>query len=485
MVRYLISYAMVNYLLGFLLALNLSCDKDKNRVTQDAPPTFPTPSRPIPPPADNNPEFVAFENLESNILLDLNTIPNQDKTDTRYIILCDKFNEKAGNIGVYTGAVNKALNHLSWERDINNTISADPNSCIARVNLDDYDLTAKDWRLIEKDDPFKLESFTTRGLLIKQLTQTSRAWIHAHNFINVSHNNLTYYQLLDIPGTVEGFQDLFGVDNQADFDDFDNDLFLLGFFGSPISLQKNRLLQRNDGDDGPVWSTFDTLVDGAVDATKNLFENPFPLAARSRRVFAQDGSEYIATLPNGLHAYALFDANDQIITEAPLNLVIDINNGSLDPTIRNSLSCMKCHRSGALAADDQIREHVKGNSSFGALDSQLAEAYFRSPGANAAIFRQDQARYKAAMEQLGINTSDEDPVNLLTNTLRNEWTAKQAASFYFLKLDEFVECLEGSAEAKEQIGQLLNGGTVSLGQIIATNPTIVRDCNLFQDDING
>jgi len=481
----LISWFAVNYILGFILALSLSCEKEKTRVTDDGQTQFPVPSRPVPPPVDNNPDFVAFDNLESNLLLDMNTIPSQDRTSTRYLILCDKFNEKTGNIGVYAGGVNKALNHLSWERDIKNTIAADPNSCIFRLNLDDYDLTAQDWRLIERSDPFKLESFTTRGLLLKQLSQTARLWIHAHNFINVSHNNDTYYQLLDIPNTVLGFQELFGVNNQADFDNFDNDLFLLGFFGSPISLQKNRLLQRNDGDDGPVWSTFDTLVDGAVNAQKNLFENPFPLAARSRRVFVADGSEYIATLPNGLHAYALFDANDQIITEAPLNLVIDINNGNLDPTIRNSLSCMKCHRSGALAADDQIRDHIAGNSSFGALDSQLGQAYFRSPGANAAIFRQDQARYKESMERIGINTSDDDPVNLLTNTLRNEWSVKQAASFYFLKDEEFIECLEGSADAKEQIGQLLNGGTVSFDQMVATNPILIRDCNLFQDDING
>jgi hypothetical protein len=476
---------MIHYLAGLLMALTLSCGKETNKVTQDAPPSFPPPARPIPPPVDNNPDFVAFDNLESNILLDLNTIPNQDKTSTRYMILCDKFNEKTGNIGVYAGAVNKAVNHLSWERDITNAIAADPNSCIFRINLDDYDLTSQDWRLVESQDPFKLESFTTRGLLIKQLVQTARPWMHAHNFINVAHNDLTYYKLLDIPGTVAQFQDLFGVNNQADFDTFDNDLFLVGFFGSPISLQKNRLLQRNDGDDGPVWSTFDTLVDGAVDATKNLFENPFPLAARSRRVFVADGSEYIATLPNGLHAYALFDAADQIITEAPLNLVIDINAGTLDPTIRNSLSCMKCHNGGTIQADDQIRSHVSGNSSFDAIDSQLADAYFRSPGANAAIFRQDQARYKASMEQLGINTSDDDPVNLLTNTFRSEWTVQQTASFYFLTQEEFIRCLEGSAQAKEQIGQLLNGATVSLDQVIATNPILVRDCNLFQDGING
>jgi len=89
------------------------------------------------------------------------------------------------------------------------------------------------------------------------------------------------------------------------------------------------------------------------------------------------------------------------------------------------------------------------------------------------------------MEELGINTSDDDPANLLTNTFRAEWTVKQAAAFYFLKQEDFLECLEGSARAKEQIGQLLNGGTVSLDQVIATNPILVRDCNLFQDDING
>ena len=89
------------------------------------------------------------------------------------------------------------------------------------------------------------------------------------------------------------------------------------------------------------------------------------------------------------------------------------------------------------------------------------------------------------MEQLGINTSDDDPANLLTNTLRSEWTLRQAASFYFMKQDDFLECLEGSADAKEQIGQLLNGGTVSLDQMVATNPILLRDCNLFQDDING
>lgn len=470
-----------------ILLFALGCQEKTEKIIEvEGPPprVFPPPPGPVPDPVPNNPDFVGFENFESNLLLDVNTVPGAQRVRARYLHVCDKFNEKSARMQAFVNAINKGVNHLSTDRELKRLIPADPNECLYRMDLDDFGLSAKDWNLIERADPFKLESFTTRGILIKQLTQTARPWIHAANFNFVGLNDNVYYKIVDVPDTVKAIWANIGVDVQEDFDAFDDQLFLLGFFGSPISLQKNRMLLRVEGRDGPAWSTYDTITTDGVDAARNLFENPFPIEARSRRVFAHDGQEFIWTLPNGLHAYALADGVGNLQTEAPLNLVVDVNAGGLDPTIRNAFSCLRCHAGGVISNDDQIRAHVESNPNFNAIDRQLANALFRPKAANDAIFSQDKQRYASALAQLSINSTEDDPVNALGDEYRKEWDLGQLAAFYFLKQDEMRSCIQGSAETLEQAGQVLNGGTISLEQVISTNQFIVRDCNLFQDDLN-
>ena len=469
------------------LALIVSCQvkKGTEKTTIIEAPAPPPIIGPLPNPVPNSPDFVRFANFESNILISLNDVSAAKRRETIHVDICDKFNEKRGGMPAFRQAIHKGLNQLNNQKDeLLRAKPSDPNECIFKFNLDDYGLTRDDWKLIQKYDPFKLESFTARGLLIKQLTGLDRPWIHASNLNFIALNANVYYKILDVPSNVAEIWPFLGVNIQDEFDSFDDDLFMLGFFGSPISIQKNRMLLRIDGRDGPVWSTYDTIVVNQINAGRNLFENPFPVEARSRRVFEHDGQEFIYTLPNGLHGYILADAVGNLQTEAPLNLVFDVNSGGLSPVILNGYTCLKCHNGGVISAQDQVREHIDGNPNFDAVDSQLSNSYFRPKAANDAIFRRDQLKYREALAGLGINASDPDPVNVLSDDFRREWDLNQLASFYFLTTLEMRNCIEGSATAREQIGSVLNGSTVSLDNVIRVNPFLIRDCNLFQDDLN-
>ena len=477
----------MRYLITFIAAVIFlpSCKKDKKKedvIVQetDAPPSPPKRDRERPPSVAG---FVDFNDIETSILNDLADLNLADQQNSRYLILSDKFNENPDSMGTYLGAIDKAVNSLSSEREISDVSAIDDDATVFRIDLRDYNITSTDWRLIEDNDPFKFQSFTEKGQIISALTNARRPWMHGNNFIFTAHNNNVYYDVLEIPETLVEFYKFVGVNAQEEFDAFDGDLFLAGFFGSPIAIQKNRLLQRLDARDGPLWSTYDTVL-GSVDNRKNLFEDPFPLEARNNKVFNHDAQEFIATLPNGLLMFALFDALGKRANFAPTDTVIDVNANGLDPTIRNSLSCFRCHNNGVISANDQIRNHVLNNPDFNIAEQQLAQAYFRPNEALQAIFKKDQAGFAANIIKLGIDPESPDPVNELVDELRREMDLKQIASFFFMRENDFRSALEGSLQVKGQIGQLLNGDTISLDQLITTAPDIIADFNLFRDNIN-
>ena len=482
------------FVLFFVLSSGCKSGKTKKETvfvdqqTPEQPPTIPPPLPPgqtpeVPPPVARGPDFISFAAFETAVLNDLSNLPEQDRLDARYLVLSDKFNEGDPRLEAYGDSLAKGINQLSLERDLYySDVVLESGESIYRLDIDEIGLTRSEWRLIESNDPFKFESFTARGLLIKQLTQARRPWIHANNFMTIAHNDDVYYEIMDVPANLNTFYNFLGVDIQQQFDDVDEDLYLMGFFGSAISLQKNRMLIRLDSRDGKLWGTYDTVLENVVSGPRNLFENPFPFEARTARVFGHDAQEFIYTLPNGLHGYALFNAAGVRENFAPTNIVIDVNANGLDPTIRNSLSCMRCHSNGIIEATDQIAEHVDGNPDFNNLDQQVSEAFFGKSGASAA-FGQDNKNYCDSLQRIGISCADRDPVNGLTDSFRKEWDLKQTASFFFMDEDEFATALNGSAQGRAQIGQLLSGGLVSLQQIIQTTPILIEDFNLFQDDL--
>jgi hypothetical protein len=88
--------------------------------------------------------------------------------------------------------------------------------------------------------------------------------------------------------------------------------------------------------EGTYWRTYD-YFDSAD--KRSLLENPL--------LDTSDAGEHIATLPNGLQAYALTDAAEKLIDSADADKVAQDDRGVWkNPTIRSGIRCAGCHGVG-------------------------------------------------------------------------------------------------------------------------------------------
>jgi hypothetical protein len=429
--------------------------------------------------------FVSFDDFEADVLADLTGLLSVEQENARLIPLCDQLNAGTLNPEMIGGIV-KGLNSISLENTPGEVEVIGKGACTIRIDQRDFGLDevigprGNRWNIIEQDDPLKFESFTDRGLLIKQLTNTKRPWIHGTNFLETVMIQ-SYYEIMLIPQDEVVFQRQIGCDLQRDFDDFAEELFMAGMRNSLIALQKNRSILFTECDDGPVSITYDTILENVTSAGRNLSINPFPVEARTNNTFQDDASEYIFTLPNGYRGFALY-AGGVREDFAPTNVVADNVRANINPEIQNARSCFSCHNQGYLEVDDFVADHVRGNPNFDADEIQKAQAYFGRNQAMKAAMRQANEDYFQLLRQgnIGVNS---DGVNNLTDVIRQQMTARQVAGMLFMQEQEFLQKLQQSPNGVLAIGQLLNGGTINFQDLVQIAPTLIEDLNLFQEDL--
>lgn len=456
--------------------------KEKKKVVTVEVPA--QPGQPVPGSPSIDPpriDFVSFDLFEAENLSDNTSLNSAKQVNARYLTLCNHLNDGSLTEELRLG-VQKAVNSITREVLIEPGVWVGDAKCTLRVDCRDFNLCGDKWRLIEEADGLKFESFTDRGLLLKQLTKARRPWIHAANFLEITLRNDVYYDLLEIPDNIDDFLNTYlGCNLQRDFDDFNQDLFLAGVRRSRISIQKNRNLLFTQCRDGAVSITYDTILENVTSAGRNLSINPFPVEARTAKTFQHDASEFIFNLPNRMLGFALFNADGQRETFAPTNIVIDVARTDLGGEIQNSRSCFSCHSTGYLEAKDFIADHIRGNSSFDSEEIQKGLAYFGRNEAMTAAMRQANQRYANALGLLRIDPTLDDPINLLTDKIRREMALKQVAALLFLSEDEFRTLLPQSQVGVLAVGQLLTGGAVNFQDFTQVAGVLVDDLNLFKE----
>ena len=471
------------------LALIISCsnpfkkEESQNR-TPALPPGIPDgPIGEIPPPVDPETEFVSFAAFESILLADLTAgLSRAEQQNAAFLTLCDQLNAGSLTDEMRRG-VEKGINQLSTEVQIETGSWLGDSKCVLRVDLRDYNLSNGKWReIIEVADPLKFESFSDRGLLIKQLTLKRRPWMHGSVFLETTLTNDTYYQLLGIPDNLDAFlEDFAGCNLQADFDDEEEELFFAGIRRSGIARNKNRSIYIHDCRDGPFSGTYDTIVEDITTAGRNMSINPFPAEARTNNTFAHDAQEFIGTLPNQLQFFALFNKDNLREVCAPTTIVIDNVRPEINPEICAARSCSSCHSAGLIQGDDYISAHVTGNNNFSQREIELGQFFYgRKAGMTAAI-SQANVRFSEALQRLSITDGSQDPINYLTDRIRREMDAKLVAGMFSLREEEFLRLLPQSPGGLQAVGQLLNGGTINFNDLVQVKDILINDLNLFQE----
>jgi hypothetical protein len=283
------------------------------------------------------------------------------------------------------------VNSLSREAYIVQPVSiaAGP---LLRVNLSDYGWDRKTWERLAEADPYfhvqieevidqpygvmengrfrqtevvKEKTGKKSTALAPWLAETPAAQATLADLVNrtqsqapVVRADWLFHQTAIQDGRKAGYYDFLGLGNTvADFDKligFDQKLaeqFKAEMAGvvlrSTVALN-NRRLVRFGKIGGAKWLT--------LDAKTNVDKRNFARVLDDG--FEFDATEQIASLPNGLHAFFLANAQGQRQDTAPDFIASDATAPGTDRRVHAALSCVRCHAEGIRPINDWVRRLV-------------------------------------------------------------------------------------------------------------------------------
>lgn len=241
-----------------------------------------------------------------------------------------------------------------------------------------------------------------------------------------------YYAIIgvDVAQTLDVFiLDVLGIDVEANLEN--EDLIRAGTTKSPVSRQ-DRVVEGHDLEDRPGF--FYQSFDFEDDQNESIFQNPFG--------FQEGGREAIFTLPNGMLAYLIADANDNLVQDS--NILLDTSQNNFRAV--TSVSCSSCHASGLIPVVDEVREVVRQNARVliadGTLNQeqleQLSNVYL-SPEAFARRVEDDSRNfYLNALSRANVPISGVEPVSTVFRRFDRDMTLRDAAADLGLSADELA-----------------------------------------------
>ena len=378
---------------------------------------------------------------------DLNAVPERSRTYLRYLSIAHLYKARVpeSELEDYRGAMSKLINSLSRRPEVTPPVAIDPQRTVFRIDLRDYDWTSMTWTNVVA--PYSYNVRTSDGDSITRISGSPVPYLRGDWFVAKASAPPLYYDILNLPRTVEELERQLGVDADRDLVEEKN-VVRAGIRSSGVS-QNNRILERHVSQHGAYWKSFDfrnNLDD------QNIFRDPLRFKAA--------GSEIIFSLPNGLQAYFLADARGNRLNSAPINIVADRNNPD-DPIIQNGRSCMSCHFAGMRPFEDDVRP-VAGSMSLGDVDRDRLLALYAAQDTLDELTGKDSVRFQTALEKAGARVplnANTESISSLSRKFNAELAVIEAAAEAGLEADEFQTRLNASPRLVSLgFGQLLVSG---------------------------
>jgi hypothetical protein len=252
-------------------------------------------------------------------------------------------------------AASKLINSLTVAPTLRVPEPIDAERTILRIDLRDYgwggpvDVAgtphADLWQAIAANAAFALPLEGPHAAQLEELTGSPTSFLFARDFVATAAQADLYYAALPLPASLDELlaQLVRGTFVGATQRVSESGRFRAGFTTSaisPVIRAVERGVDESDSSRG-YWQAFDF---GNDERGSSVFSDPL--------AFAPDGTEVIFTLPNGLHAFFMADADGQRVTEYPPASVTE--HGSRD-RLYGSAECFGCHSGGALEFSDQVR----------------------------------------------------------------------------------------------------------------------------------
>ncbi len=466
----------------------ISCSpKTETKVVGDPPgvvlgePPFEAPEGDVPPLKRPTDDVIQNDEVENWALADSLALSDVDARNTVYLSGANFAND-GSSVETAIAGTELGVNLLSNESFIEKGRPIGGENSILAVDLRDFFGSQSDavWRLIEDQAIIKIESQTQRFRQLQFLTQKRLPIVHMQIFLETAFLSPVYYAIKNVPQNENQFWLQQGINRQRDFDDRDKGIYLAGFQESQIGPD-NRVVRRMEGREGSCWNSYDVDSLNLV-AESNFFRFPFPIEARSQLTLRHAAGEILCVQRNGLFVMALYNGAGVRQDAAPTTVVVNTRTAALglDPSIVIR-DCVGCHTQYVLPVRDELRRQVQ-DSPFGANDKLLAQLFFKPQAQLDAITEQDNARYADTLGELNIESGGIDPMNVgVIDKIRDGMDAKELAAFLYISEGELLTGLAGSDLAQQEVGQLLQGGTIGFNTIKASLNAIIDDLNLFRD----
>ena len=386
-------------------------------------PSIVKPDAPEPDAPKNEPasEIVDKEILDV-ILQHIRTVPDRDRPFVRYFSLRHLVDGglTAKHAAVLRGALAKAVNHLSRERDL---VVPEPVDQIAGGTVLAIDLRKLGWNREVMNDIDNRENRTNvfdmvlleypyaimpsdsdaydrvRSEFLEAASQIRPIpFVRADWFCSVALQPPLYHDILQLPRTLGELEADLGVDVQTNLDD--GIAKRAGMTVSGVS-RNNRIVERHPHSDGFYWKSHDFATNTGAE---NILSNPID--------FVPSGGEMIFRLPNGAQAYYVCDARGDRIDAAPTSIVVD--KFASDRVVRNGLGCIRCHNAGIKDFNDVVHDVVKqlpGNPGF---DKRKALSLYPSNAQWEDVVQKDRETFAVAMKKIDAMRSKREPLSVVT-----------------------------------------------------------------------
>jgi mono/diheme cytochrome c family protein len=419
-------------------------------------------------------KFISQEDLFTSIVADLGKADAITRVNYRYFSLVHLYNagRPDDELDAHRLGLKKLVNSLTWATDTVALTPIDPAGVILRIDIQQLGWNAVQFDRVVAADPFALVLDLPCARTAAQYTHSTLPVVRADVFIFLASRPPIYHDLLGIPATRTGLEARLKINIVVDVQT--GAVLRVGFNGSGVS-QHNRVIETVRTGQFPYFDSYDFETSAN---RQNIFANPLGPATRNDHYpvgqFVLSGGEIIFQLPNGLLGFMVVNAKGDRLDVAPINIVTD--EAQRDRTVRNGISCFRCHARGLLSKEDQVAADVARNRAAFAKDElDLVAKVYQAKEFNAHVER-DNRRYRAALESAGVGTAATDPINVASRLFEADLDLARAAAEAGVTVSRFLDGVERNAELKRRVGPLRNPGRViPRDEFLAVFPLIARE----------
>jgi len=402
-------------------------------------------------------QFITWDQVYTAIQNDLVSADADDRVFFRYVSISNRYNAGVCDAQLEQDrwAMNKFINSISQNAGIEEAEEipdAENSKSIYRIDLREYDLDEANgpfevngiqfvdgWDAIINNNNYAVEFEGDEAEFAILETGTNVPFMFSDAIIDEASNGNLYYGLLKLADNRDDQLALFQIDLVANQDEASS--VFIGTTKSEISEQE-AFVRRDEieiAGSQYYYERFDLDPDVAGES---ILADPlgfFDVA---------NGSQALFSLPNGLQAYMIFDA-DGLRQETSEILFDQFQNNN---TMTASVSCNTCHAGGLLQVADEVRDYAEVNSiditngindlnALNGTDFEFSDVtdLYRDNAEIKEIITGDSQVYRSALQRAGVPLNGSDPISDTFIRFDRDVTINDVAGDILFRVEELEQ----------------------------------------------